>query len=573
MVSRLRGGKLVLRAIAAGRWSTISLILLSLLDTAASMGIPALIGVTVNRALTNGPGDVLVIVVLALLGVGIAVESLIELTDYAARIRALRILRIHLIGHLFRLGFRGQRKFNQGDLVNRLTDSTEQTAQAADVLNRLLAPLLTSVGGIVALFVIDYRLGLTFVIAGPIIVLVTSRHILRITKLSISAAHEQADVATRLMDAIRGLRTIRASGTVDKEISRVLRPAAQLRTLSLDIWRQQRQINFETTIVAPLLMIVVLGVAGYGLVAGRLNAGELLAASSYLSYAMGIFQQTGSIGEIGQLIASAQRVQAVLDEPALPTGPRPLPDGGGALRFEEVGASVAGRQILRGVTFDVPAGRTAAIVGESGVGKTTLTAMAGGLLAPDAGTVTFDGASIGELNAEELRKAVVYAFERPNLLGDTIADSLRYGDDSISDARLHAALRSAGAEDFVARLPQRMDTPLAGLRLSGGEIQRLGLARAACRGARLIVMDDALSSVDTATEAAISSALQQACRGATRLLIAHRASTAARADFVVWLHDGTLAGIGTHRELLADPAYRRVFAVAEDPVAELTSGS
>lgn len=384
-------------------------------------------------------------------------------------------------------------------------------------------------------------------------------------------------MATSLMDAIRGLRTIRASGTVEREIERVMTPARSLRSLSMEIWRRQRRVTWEVSIYAPMLQVLVLIMAGFGLVHHQITPGGLLAASSYLTYAMGIFQQSGSARDIGQIRAAAKRLQAVFDEPGLPSGTRSLPDGRGELSFKGVGSSVGDRQILHDVSFEVPPGRTVAIVGESGVGKTTLTAMAGGVLKPDGGSVTFDGVPIGDLRQDELRRAVVYAFERPNLLGETIADALRYGDDSVTDDRLRDAVRSTSAEEFLARLPDQIDAKLEGLQLSGGEIQRLGLARAACRSARLIIMDDALSSVDTATEAAISSALHDATRGSTRLLIAHRASTAARADFVLWLHEGTVAGIGPHSELLADARYRGVFAVAEpadaDPAAVPTTGS
>lgn len=559
----MRTRYLALNALRAGGGATVGLVLLSVTDTATRLAVPALIGTAVDQALAGGAGNTLVIAVIALLCLGIAAESLTELSDYSARVRALRTLRSRLLGHLFRLGFRGQRKFSHGDLVNRLTASTDQTAQAANLVTRILVPLMTSIGGIAALFAIDYRIGLVFLAASAVLMALTLRHLPPITSLSTTAAAELAKVSTRLLDAVRGMRTIRASGTVESETERVLRPAEDLRSVSLRIWQRQRSASWEAAMYAPLLQVLVLGTAGYGLVHGGISPGELMSVSFYVGYGMGIFQQAGSLRDIGQLTAASRRVSTVLEEPGLPTGTRPLPEGNGALRFESVGSEVGGRPILRDVTFDVPAGATVAIVGESGVGKTTLTAMAGGLLAPDEGTVTFDGAPIGELRNEELRAAVTYAYERPHLLGTTIADALRYGNDTITDAQLRAALRSTGAEDFVARLPAQTGTQIADLALSGGELQRLGLARAACRPARLVIMDDALSSVDTATEAVISSALQQALRGSTRLLIAHRMSTAARADSVVWLHNGTLAGTGTHRELMAEPAYRAVFGAAE----------
>lgn len=564
-------------ALAAGGISTVLLLLFNLIDTLILVALPALLGATLSAAMTNGAHSVLVWIVVGLLALGIIVESLKELVDYSSRFRAVRVLRVTLLAHLLRLGYRGQRRFNQGDLVNRLVDSSDRASRAANAAARVLTALITSLGGLIGLFIIDWAVGVAFLVAVPPILFLTMRHLGSIVSRSGDAAGAQAEIATRMMDSIRGLRTIRASGTVELEINRALASSGELRDISLRIWDAQRALVWQTAIIAPLLIIIVQVVAGYRLIAGHLSAGELLAVSSYVVLAIGALQILGGAKDIGETLAASARLRELLDEPPLAPGTRELPEGGGALTFTGVGSRVGDRQILRDITFDVPAGRTVALVGESGVGKSTLTAIAGGVLAPDDGVVTFDGVPIGELRADALRRAVVYAFERPVLLGDTIADALRYGDDTVSDTALRGALRSTDAEGFVGRLPEQLETPVEGLCLSGGEVQRLGLARAACRDARLFVMDDALSSVDTSTEATISAALQHVSRGATRLLIAHRASTAARADVVVWLHDGTVGGIGTHRELLADPEYRAVFAVPGDAGdmrrAESTSGS
>ncbi|GAA1952069.1 ABC transporter ATP-binding protein [Amycolatopsis minnesotensis] len=559
-------------ALRAGGASTVLLVLFGIIQTLTTMAVPALLGAAVNAAI-HADGGSAVVLVIVLMVVSAVAESLGELASYSARVRAMRKLRADTLSHLFTFGFRGQRRFNQGDLVNRLTDSTDQTAQAAAVVTSIFVPALTSLGGLVALFVVDPFIGLTFLVSVPLVWLRLRAHFRKLIPMSITAAGKQADVATGLLDALRGMRTIRASGTVEREITRVLSPARSLRTLAMGIWRRQRTVAWETTLLLPVLEIAVLAVAGYCLTAGRISPGELLAVSSYLTYALGILQQANTVKDISEMRAAGERVRAVLDEPGIESGTRPVPgeSAGITIGFHGVGSAVEDRWILRDITFEVPAGRTVALVGESGVGKTTLTALAGGLLSPDEGRITFDGVPVSELRSDELRKAVTYAYERPVLLGTTVADSLRYGDESISDARIADALRSSGAEEFVARLPKRADTEVAGLRLSGGEMQRLGLARAACRGARLVVLDDALSSVDTATEAAISAALQDTLRGATRLMIAHRASTASRADLVVWLHRGGVGGIGTHRSLLANPEYGRVFAVEESAATDLAS--
>lgn len=564
-------------ALRAGGISTLLLLVFTFLDAAICVLVPALLGATLNAALAKGTGSALVWIVVGLLAVGIVVESVKEVVDYSSRYRGVRALRLSLLAHLLRLGYRGQRRFNQGDLVNRLVDSSDRTARVANEVARAMTALLTSLGGLIGLFVIDYQVGLAFLICVPPIILLTSRHIGSIVSLSGDAAATQGDIATRMMDSIRGLRTIRASGTAKLEINRALASSGALREISLRIWDRQRALVWQTAMIAPLLIIAVDIVAGYRMTIGRLNTGELLAVSSYVVLAIGALQILGSAKEIGECLAASQRLRELFDEPPLVSGTRALPSGGGALTFTAVGSRIGDRQVLRDITFEVPAGHTVALVGESGVGKSTLTAIAGGVLTPDEGSVTFDGVPIGELRADSLRRAVVYAFERPVLLGESIADALRYGDETVSDAALRTALRSTEADGFVGRLPDRLDTPVDGLLLSGGEMQRLGLARAACRRARVFVMDDALSSVDTPTEATISAALQHVSRGATRLLIAHRVSTAARADMVVWLHGGTIGGIGTHRELSADPEYRAVFAIPGDAgdkqPAESTVGS
>ena len=553
---------LIWTALKAGRLSTVLLLVFSLLDAVILVSEPPLLGATLNSAMTEGSASALVWIVIGLLVVGIVVESLKQVVDFSSRYRAVRVLRGTLLTHLTRLGYRGQRRFNQGDLVNRLIDSTDRTARAASASTGVLTAVISSFGGLIGLFVIDWQVGLAFVLSVPAILYMTMRHLGTIVNLSGDAAAAQGEIATRMMDSIRGLRTIRASGTAEQEIDRALASSGQLRAISLRIWDGQRALVWQTAVIAPLLVIIVLVVAGYRLTIGQITAGEMFAAAAYVALAIGALQIFGSAKDIAETLAASRRLGELLDEPPLAPGSRELPEGRGELTFTGVGSRIGDRRILRDVTFVVPAGRTIALVGESGVGKSTLTAIAGGVLAPDEGVVTFDGVPIGEVRAESLRRAVVYAFERPVLLGETIADALRYGDDTVSDAALHAALRSTDADGFVARLPDRHETPVEGLRLSGGEVQRLGLARAACREARVFVMDDALSSVDTSTEASISAALGHMSRGATRLLVAHRASTAARADQVIWLHGGTVGGIGTHAELLADPAYRAVFAVS-----------
>jgi ATP-binding cassette subfamily B protein len=211
--------------------------------------------------------------------------------------------------------------------------------------------------------------------------------------------------------------------------------------------------------------------------------------------------------------------------------------------------------LLDSIDLTVPGGAAVAVVGRSGAGKSVLVAVAARLREPDEGEVLLDGVPVGQLSHGALRAAVNCAFERPVLVGERIADAVGLGQDT---ALVRAAARATHAHDFVSRLPSGYDTPLAEAPMSGGETQRLGLARA-WRASRLLVLDDATSSVDMVTEMQISRALTEDHGRRTRLIVTHRAATAAHADLVVWLEAGRVRAVGPHEGLWGDPDYRAVF--------------
>jgi ATP-binding cassette subfamily B protein len=240
----------------------------------------------------------------------------------------------------------------------------------------------------------------------------------------------------------------------------------------------------------------------------------------------------------------------VLTQPATGYGTAKLPAAArGALRFRQVTVN----SLLHHVDLTLPGGAAIAVVGRSGSGKSVLAELAGRLRDPDEGAVLLDGIPLRELGHDELRSAVGCAFERPHLIGDTVGDAIGMGRDSASAVR---AARSVQAHSFVIRLPMGYQTPLAQTPMSGGERQRLGLARA-WHAERLLVLDDATSSLDMVTEMKIGQALLEDS-GRTRLIVTHRVPTAARADLVIWLEDGRVQAVAPHRVLWSDPRYRAV---------------
>ncbi|MEV4969867.1 ABC transporter ATP-binding protein [Streptomyces scopuliridis] len=536
-----------------------------------AMLLPVTIGAAVDAALGDGVSPALLLCGVVVLGV--LAEAATELLDARATAQGTAWLRHGLLGRILSFDLRGQRRFPQGDLLSRLLQSTAETARLVPSIVGAIVSLITSLGGITALLLIDAWTGLTFLVGVPLVWLISRGFLRKATVLTADYQRVHGELADRFVGAMQGIRTIRACGTAEREAVRVLRPLAALRSSGERFWRMQRDASWHLSLLAPLLHVGVLTTAAHGVTTGRVSPGELLAAAGYLSLAFGIFRQAGVLAQFGQVRGSASRLRALLDVGAAPTGSGVLPRGGGALRLRGIRVATEGRTVLDSIDLTIPAGSEVAIVGASGVGKSTLAALAGGLLRPDIGTVDVDGMDLSQADPVELRKAIGYAFERPVLLGRTVREAIGYADRDIDDAAFGSALRDSRADGFVARLPQRLDTPLPELHVSGGELQRLGLARAFCREPRVLILDDATSSVDMATERQITRAL--AARSGTKLIVAHRMSTAARADLVVWLRDGRVAAFGPHRELLHRPGYAEGFGLpsAHDDGAPVTVAS
>ncbi|MGI5484234.1 ATP-binding cassette domain-containing protein [Streptomyces lavendofoliae] len=370
-------------------------------------------------------------------------------------------------------------------------------------------------------------------------------------------------VATRLLDALTGIRTITAAGTLDREAGRVLGPLPELRRHGSGMWRALARVSSREALAVPLLEVAVLAVAGLELARGRITPGGVLAAAEYVALATGVGSLVASAGRLALARATAGRVAEVLAEPPVPYGTAGLPDGPGRLEFRGVTVrGPGGAAVLEDLWLTVPGGALVAVAGRSGSGKSLLAALAGRLADPDEGEVLLDGMPLRDLDRRVLRRAVAYGFERPVLLGDTFADAIAFGpgppaagDDVVRRAA------AARADAFIRRMPRGYATRLADAPISGGEAQRVGLARAFVQAGRVLVLDDVAASLDTVTEHHISRVLtgSGALAGRTRLVVTHRASTAARADLVVWLDGGGVRGRGTHRDLWAQPAYRAAF--------------
>lgn len=554
-----------------GVWVGVTMVT-SLLLTGATLALPAVVGRTVDAVL--GGSDVARWLALsgALIFVLVVCDAVDDLVGQAAEARSTAWLRHTLVGHVLALGTRATRRFTPGDLVSRLVGNSARSGNFASGLVWVVMGIVPPLGAIVALALIDYWLCLTFLVGMPIVVLLVRAFLRDISVANEGYFRVQGTIAARLTDALGGIRTITAAGTVDREARRVLAPLPELHRHGVGMWNAIARISARGDLVVPMLVVAVLVVAGLGLTQGRITPGEVLAASEYVVMAAGIGGVMSSLNQLAQARATAGRIAEVVDEPPVAYGDERLPEGSGRLEFRGVTVQGTGGPVLKNLDLAIPGGALAAVVGNSGAGKSLLAALAGRLVDPDEGEVLLDGVPLRSLARDELRQAIAYGFERPVLLGETFADAIGFGPRTPSTDELAAQAAAARADAFIQHMPAGYRSRVADTPISGGEAQRVGLARAFVQARRVLILDDVAASLDTVTEHHISEVLTGSLADRTRLIVTHRASTAARAEVVVWLADGGVRALGTHRELWADPEYRAAFQPVSSTVTEPAAG-
>jgi ATP-binding cassette subfamily B protein len=574
-------GDRLLCAVARSSWPSLAALgCASLAVSGGMLLLPTVIGRTVDAAIAgfratsagtgtgaaDGDGTVVWLAVCALLiAVIAAAETVTVLATGLSGASATARLRRLLAGQVIAAGTR--LPGSEGDAVSRVIGSAADAGTGPASMVTSIATAIPPVGSVIALGLIDPWLAVAFIAGFPALAVIIRRLARDSSRVATDYGRVQASIAARLIDALAGARTIAAAGTQERERQRILAPLPELRRYGYATWRVQARAAAQGMVIAPALQVIVLAVAGLELARHQITAGELVAASQYAMLAVGIGASTSKIARLGLARGGARRAAELLRTPAPSYGTAVLAPGTpGELRLHGVTVlPPAGEAILRDLDLTVPGGAAVALVGRSGAGKSTLARLAGRLADPDKGTVTLDGTDLRDLTHDCLRTGVSYAFERPHLFGDTPREAIGFGRTVPASQDLALAAADSQAATFIERLPAACDTPLADAPLSGGEVQRLGLARAFAHAgdARLLILDDATSSLDTVTEMLVSRALTTRLRGRTRLIVAHRAATAARADLVAWLDHGRIRAMAPHEQLWRDAGYRALFACGD----------
>ena len=537
----------------------------------AQIALVAITGLVIDKALIPHDSQTLTLLIGLIVGLGVVKAGLMVGRRLISGRQALGVefdLRNALYAHLVRLSFGFYDRHQTGQLMSRATVDLQGVRFFLGYgLIFFFQNVLTVVFVTVVLFAYQWELAFVALAITPVLVVLAYRysHVTHPTLRDIQ--QKLADVATVAEENIVGVHVVKAFAQEPSEADKFGDRSERVFHRSIEANRQ-RALYVPLISFIPLLAQAAVLLIGARMVAdGTLSTGGFVSFNLYLAMLVTPLRSLGMwIGQAQRATASGERIFQVMDEP-VEVADRPgaieLPAGPGRIRFENVSFGYDGdRPVLGRIDLDVEAGRTIALIGHTGSGKTTLTTLVPRFYDVTDGRVTIDGTDVRDVTLTSLRHAVGVVPQDPFLFSDTIRENIAFGAPDLSDEEIARVARLAQADEFIERLPVGYDTVIGerGITLSGGQRQRLAIARALAVDPRILILDDATASVDASTEARIRLGLREAMKGRTTLIIAHRLSTIALADELVVLHQGRIAARGTHDELYTTSAvYREIY--------------
>jgi ABC-type multidrug transport system fused ATPase/permease subunit len=553
------------------KWSLFVSSLLAIGSQLAAIAITFLIRAAINGPLTDGTLDGLWLIVALVLGIGLMKSALMLGRRLIAGRQALGVefdMRNALYAKLVRQSFGFFDRNQTGQLMSRATVDLQAVRFFLGYgLIFFFQHIVTVVVVTSVLFVVNWKLALVALWIMPVLIALAYRYSRVSHPVLREVQQKMADVATVSEENIVGVHVVKSFAQEDRERERFA-------DSSEAVFRQTVKANKQRSIYVPMMAFLpLLAQAAVLLVGGRMVVSGSLSLGAFIQFNVLVLMLVMPLRMLGMWIGQAQRATAsgerifqVIDEPediVDSRGAVELPAGRGLVRYEGVTFGYdPERPVLHEIDLELEPGRTVALIGHTGSGKTTLASLVPRFYDVTAGRVTVDGLDVRDVRLDSLRSAIGVISQDPFLFSATVRENIAFGRPDATEEEIIAAARASQAHEFIEQLPQGYDTMVGerGITLSGGQRQRVAIARALAIDPRILILDDATASVDATTEARIRLGLREAMKGRTTIIIAHRLSTISLADEIIVLDAGRVTARGTHEVLIDEsPVYREMY--------------